>query len=343
MQRGCDFDPVLTVLTWIPTTVSLTHRHQRSHQYQAWSTQCTRAVYYGARQCSRRSVLLSVAASVLSLSLNEAGAVCGEPDPFFAHFLDWREDFASFEGRQIHYRLIGSKKKEKKAKKYPVVYLGDAGVSMASGETLELLGGTDRRVLLVDQLGVGESQSLEGQQKRQWPDMAADELSSVLLQSGIANEKTATKIHLVAVGFGIQVADVLLKRFDADSTGYQVASVVTEGWSLPQSTKNMSFSAMQGERICAAEGAEGGNIDLLRTIYGGTKWNPKAAMKDISALVPVMALQMKEWPSIDLQGTSIREKELDGDGRIPHLAAPDRTLGEMERFFDEVEGRVAEG
>ncbi|CAN8064463.1 unnamed protein product [Agarophyton chilense] len=333
------FHSDLAMLAWIPLThCSRDHRSAR----QLSTSCCEQADHYDRRRCSRRSVLLSAAVAALWLPLRGAEALCGEPDPFFTHFLDWREGFATNGNRQIHYRLIGSKRKENKSKKYPVLYLGDAGTAIASGETLELLGGTDRRILFVDQLGVGESQSLDSQQTYQWSELAADEVSSALLQSDIANKTTRTKIHIVAVGFGIQVADVLLRRSDVERTGYQVASLIAEGWSLPQKTaNNLSFDSMQGDRICAVEGADGGNTDLLRMIYGSSNWNPKIALKDIAASIPIMALRMKDWPSLGMLDMSIREQVLDGSGRIAHLAATEQCLEEMKRFFDEVEGNEA--
>ncbi|PXF48883.1 hypothetical protein BWQ96_01439 [Gracilariopsis chorda] len=275
----------------------------------------------------------------MSNPLKRAEALCGEPDPFFAHFLEWQEDFAAYDRRQVHYRLIGSKKKEQKAKKYPVVYLGDAGVALASGETLELLGKTDRRILFSDLLGVGESQAFNSKDQAEWVDLAANEVSAVLLKSGIADTKAKTvpKLHIVAVGFGIEVADVLLKRSSAERTGYQVASVVAEGWSVPGNMKSITFADIQGEKLCATEGAEGGNINILRTVYQSGEWQPREALKHVSEVVPVLALRMEVSPSIAFQNTRLREEVLRGGGRLPHLMQTEECMVEIDNFLEEVE------
>lgn len=293
-----------------------------------------------ARETTRRSFLLSLVVAALSNPLKRAEALCGEPDPFFAHFIDWQEDFAAYDSRQVHYRLIGSKKKEQKAKKYPVVYIGDAGVALASGETLELLGKTDRRILFSDLLGVGESQPFKPKDQTGWIDLAVDEISAVLLKSGIADSKAKVvpKLHIVAVGFGIEVANALLKRSSAERTGYQVASVVAEGWAVPGNMNSISFADIQGEKLCATEGAEGGDINILRTVYQSREGRPREAIKLLSEVVPVLAIRMEESPSTGVQNTRLREEVLRGSGRLPHLVQTEECMVEIDNFFDEVEG-----
>lgn len=291
---------------------------------------------------SRRTILRALVHLPVALPLitfpARCTAICGEPDPQFAYFIDWTEDFAkSSDGRQIHYRRLGSRKKERKAKKFPVLYVGDGGVSLAAGETLELLGETDRRILFVDMLGVGGSQRLpEGGRldRLKAVGVACEDVRSVLDAEGIGRKSEAMWIHLVAVGFGLEVAEELVRRMGAKGEGVQIASVVAEGWQPVKLVDGViTFEALQGKRVCAEEGAKGGNIDMVRMLYGKGE-DLGDVVKRIGRMVPTLALRTLDAEDL---GAGVEEKEVDYAGRLAHLVGTVDALKEIDIFFEQVE------
>lgn len=311
----------------------------------------------------RRAFLRNVLASVAAIAVNahlpvQARALCGEPDPYFAHYLDWEEGMAkALDGRGVHYRFVGNKRKEVRAGKFPVLYLGDAGVALAAGETLELLGGTDRRVLLVDLLGVGESQPLgTGEFSLSRDDaiaLARDEAFAALSAVGISEQKEDKQqsIHIIASGFGLEVAEALLQKcsndHDTSKLNLAVASVAAEGWTPVQAEKgkDISFELLQGNRICAVEGANSGNISIVRKLYRPTKSSSPSSM--VSAIARIA----KRVPTIALRTFGVRalggsvigaplfvDHEFSQAGRIAHLTGTDDVLNTLDDFYQGIEG-----
>lgn len=283
---------------------------------------------------SRRAILNALL--VATFTALPANAVCGEPDPYFAHYLEWKEGFAKTgEKRSLHYRIVGSEKKERKAGKYPVLFLGDAGVGMTSGETLELLAGTNRRVILADFLGVGQSEKVYVQEMsvQDIVQLACQEVDSILRSARISN---ASQYHVIAAGFGIRVADALLESQVSDMP--KIASVAVEGWS--PITSALSFSELQGNRICALEGAEEGDIDIVRSLYDGKNSNIPQCIGRISNSVPTLALRSNDTQTVKekFKGSKFKEALIPSAGRLAHLDSTEDCLSALESFLDSVDG-----
>lgn len=308
----------------------------------------------------RLSVAASVAVAASGLLSNRANAVCGEPDPFFAHYLDWAEGLANGpNGRHVHYRCVGSRRKEQKAGKFPVIYIGDAGVGIASGETFELLGETDRRIIFVDLLGVGDSDKLPGDgfnlSRADAVALAREEVLAVLGALGIggARAKEPQSLHVVASGFGLQVAEALLTASEdeemAKTINLKVASVAAEGWTSVKAEQSgdITFAALQGTRVCAVEGAEGGDISIVRKLYApgkGSGGSPiVSAIENISKRVPTLALRTFDSRPLDesVMGRGLfTEHVFSQAGRIAHLAGAEDTMKAVDDFFKKVEGSI---
>lgn len=296
-----------------------------------------------SRVRSRRSVLrLALCAPALLSPAARALAVCGSPDPYFAHYVDWREGFArTVGGRRVHFRCVGDRRSERKMGHLPVVYVGDAGVALASGEPLELLAESGRRVVLLDMLGVGESEALalaggrrEGAVREAW-----EEVSAVVREVGAGD---GGRVHVVACGFGLEVAEALVGAGAEGAVG--VASVVAEAWGdvRGEGREGVTFERLQGDRVCAVEGAEGGDAALVRTLYAaGRGRSPMAeAVERVARRVPTLALRTGDVePLGDVRGAAMFEETvLKGAGRVAHLAATEDTLKAMDDFFTKVEG-----
>lgn len=306
----------------------------------------------------RLSVAVSAVAAADSLLSNRANAVCGEPDPFFAHYLDWAEGLASGpNSRNVHYRCVGSRKKEQKAGKFPVIYIGDAGVGIASGETFELLGETERRIVMVDLLGVGDSDKLPGHgfnlSRSDAVALAREEVLAVLGALGIggARAKEPQSLHVVACGFGLEVTDALMRACEDAEIGktinLKIASVAAEGWTPVKAEKSgdISFAALQGTRVCAVEGAEGGDISIVRKLYEpgrGSGESPiVSAIESISKRVPTLALRSFDTRPLDesVMGKGLfTEHVFSQAGRIAHLAGAEDTMKAVDDFFTQIEG-----
>ena len=265
-----------------------------------------------------------------------AHAVCGEPDPYFAHFTEWRENIVNMpDGSTLHYRLVGSRKNEIKTKKNPVLYIADPGVAISSGETLELLGG-DRRVLFTDMLGVGESGSrgMSDASASQLLQQACIELRSAVKSAGFSK---GTMLHIIAAGFGVQIAEALMNDLQQDGIG--VLSVVAEG--LGSVSDDVSFESLLGKRSCAVEGGEAGNLGIARVVYGdGANVNgTEEAVKRLSQRVTTMNLRTADYTysSMKADRGMYVEKVINGNARLAHLANTEECLSVLDDFFIAVE------
>lgn len=282
----------------------------------------------------RRAVLL-----LALLHAAPARALCGEPDPYFAHYLDWAEALAqTASGRRVHYRVVGSRRKERRQRKFPVVYLGDAGVALAAGETLELLGDSARRVVRLDMLGVGESDAVRGVVGRAaLVETACEDVVAVLADVGVGEGGC---VHVVACGFGLEVAEALVR----EGTGVRVASVAVEGWRPPAGPKGegVTFAELQGGSVCAVEAAEGGDLEMVRRVYGGREGaRMLEAVRKVAGVVPTLALRTFDTEPLE---TRLREMPrfeevvFSQAGRVAHLAGAMDTAKALDDFFTRVEG-----
>lgn len=327
-----------TKQTWLPGHGIMPRCIQRTQPKLAWTTSVPPISPFSttAKACSeppsryvpRRAVLRALA--VLSLPLSgSARAICGAEDPFFAHFVEWQENMAgASSGRAVHYRIVGSKKKEEKAKKLPVLYIGDAGAGITAGETLELLCGTDRRLVCFDMLGVGDSTPFNYEQRSN-DDLKSEavlEARGVLKSTGLDR----SRFHVVGAGFGLGVAEQLIEE------GLPVASVVAEAWSWPSSGSQLSFKELQGDRICAKEAAEAGDVKLLNAVYRSRNKGGKESIRSIARRVPTLALRRDGEDAIGKE-PSLREAVLSAEDRLLHLSATEPFIRAADDFFGVVE------
>lgn len=340
------------------TRATATHKHCCSAEPDRRGSIVSRQEH-SRRAFLRLSFATAVAVYAGSQGPEDAFAICGEPDPFFAHYLEWTEGLAEGpNGRSVHYRCVGSGKKEKKAGKFPVVYIGDAGVALASGETLELLGESDRRIIFADLLGVGDSDSLpeEGSNldRAAATLVARDEVLSVLRTIGIGGAKTKEPqpVHIVASGFGLEVTNAILTATEdagmPKKINLNIASVAAEGWSPIKrgESGDITFAGLQGTRVCAIEGAHAGNISILRKLYepvvGSGRSPVVSAIENISKRVPTLGLRTYDTRPLDesvTNGALFTERVFSQAGRLAHLVGTEDTMKALDEFFAEVEVR----
>jgi hypothetical protein len=128
----------------------------------------------------------------------------------YAVFLSFTEQDLQVDGRAVHYRVAGDAKNETKAGVLPVLCLGDAGLSMDALEPMELLAQTQRRIIRIDSLGTGDSESVAESVATSRADivaLAALEARAVLASLGVGSQ--ARPVHLFCAGFGAEVAGAL--------------------------------------------------------------------------------------------------------------------------------------
>jgi hypothetical protein len=112
--------------------------------------------------------------------------------------------------RAVHYRVAGDAKNETKAGVLPVLCLGDAGLSMDALEPMELLAQTQRRIIRIDSLGTGDSESVAesvAATRAGIVALAALEARAVLASLGVGSQ--TKPVHLFCAGFGVEVAGAL--------------------------------------------------------------------------------------------------------------------------------------
>lgn len=194
---------------------------------------------------------------------------------------------------------------------------------MQAAEPLEYLGSTDRRIVYFDMLGVGISEGRGTLERGQMMPAAVEEAQSVINAVGVSDEGG---VHVVAAGFGLEVAEGLIGRKD----GMKVASVVAEGWQ--RIGEQVTMEDMVGGRVCGREAGAGGNLQLVRTVYGRGEWSD--VLGRIAGRVPTLALR-GDGKEV---GGNVEEREVAGGGRLPHLGKTEAALAEMDSFFQRVEG-----
>lgn len=275
-------------------------------------------------------------------------AMCGEPDPFFAHYLDWRENVTGVSsGREVHYRLVGNVRKERKSKRYPVLFLGDAGVSLAIWETMELLGGSDRRLLFVDLLGVGDSDKVSpavlGDDKERL-ELAVEETLAVLKAADIGrNPPKGLKkqpMHVMAAGFGLRVAEGVMSRLGEGGMKGDVefVSLTAEAWGKDAAAE---VRQLVGEKVCAVEALERGDKSLLTAVVKESDGS-EDVVRRIAKLVPTLALRTMEQKTLKGDANNVKQIVVDGRGRLAHLSSSQQTSDAIDTFLSDIEQKINE-
>lgn len=301
----------------------------------------TRSSSVDASKPSRRNFLriLPLLSVIPYLQARPSLAMCGEPDPFFAHYLDWREDVTGVSsGREVHYRLVGNVRKERNSKRYPVIFLGDAGVSLAIWETMELLGGSDRRLLFVDLLGVGDSDKVSpailGDDKERL-ELAVEETLAVLKATDIGrNPPKGLKkqpMHVVAAGFGLRVAEGVIRRL----RDVEFVSLTAEAWGKDAAAE---VRQLVGEKICAVEALERGDKSLLTAVVKESD----DVVRRMSKILPTLALRTTEQKGLKGDANNVKQVVVDGGGRLAHLSSSQQTSDAIDTFLSEIEQKINE-
>lgn len=198
-------------------------------------------------------------------------------------------------------------------------------MGMQVAEPLEYLASTDRRIVYFDMLGVGMSEGKGVWERGEMRGAAVEEAVRVLKAVGVSDEGG---VHVVAAGFGLEVAEELIVQ----KGGMKVASVVAEGWE--RIGGQVTMEDMVGDQVCGREAGAGGDFELVRTVYGRGEW--RDVVRRIAGWVPTLALR-GDGRGV---GGNVEEKEVVGGGRLPHLTMTKAALAEMDRFFQGVEGKA---
>ncbi len=186
---------------------------------------------------SRRAVLLGTGFLLAAGAPREAGALCGDKAASWEFWIPWNEELIAVSKetgtgtaksltRSVFYRVVGDVKNEdgskdkglsintltsrdaKSGKRHLVLVVPDKFRDHEYLTTLEALVTSDRRVVLYDAMGTGQSEPLSPEQKQ---DLQADEgkaLAFAVKELGdmwITLQKTlkVDQVHLFAHGFGV--------------------------------------------------------------------------------------------------------------------------------------------
>jgi len=170
---------------------------------------------------SRRAMIKSLVFGALSFAgadFKPASAFCGDPYPRWAYSVDFNDGVIPYEGQNLYLKVVGNERNEKKAKKQPLVVIpGGPGLSHDYLETIEAVAQTERRVILFDPLGTGQSSRTK---KTLSVRSMVDQVNAIIRELGL------TKYHMFAHGFGVPVALQKMKELkQTKNTGELVASV----------------------------------------------------------------------------------------------------------------------
>jgi len=184
---------------------------------------------------SRRAVLLGTGFLLAAGAPREAGALCGDKAASWEFWIPWNEELITVSKetgtaksltRSVFYRVVGDVKNEdgskdkglsintltsrdaKSGKRHLVLVVPDKFRDHEYLTTMEALVTSDRRVVLYDAMGTGQSEPLSPEQKQ---DLQADEgkaLAFAVKELGdmwITLQKTlkVDQVHLFGHGFGV--------------------------------------------------------------------------------------------------------------------------------------------
>jgi len=187
----------------------------------------------------RRKILGAALAGALAsvMAPRQAGAICGGKPASWEFWIPWNEELitvSNFEGsarsgkRSVFYRVVGDVKNENGSKdkgavtgkRHLVLVVPDKFRDHEYLTTLEALVTSDRRVVLYDPLGTGQSQPLSPEQKQE---IEADEgkaLAFAVEELGdmwvtLQKELKVDQVHVFGHGFGALVANQFAKNTPA--------------------------------------------------------------------------------------------------------------------------------
>uniref|UniRef100_A0A7S3XPS5 AB hydrolase-1 domain-containing protein n=1 Tax=Heterosigma akashiwo TaxID=2829 RepID=A0A7S3XPS5_HETAK len=158
----------------------------------------------------RRELLALGGGLVAAAGMNNrpAGAWCGDPYPAWAYTLNFNDGVIPYQGSQLYIRVVGDEYYEKRVKRKPLIVLpGGPGLSHDYLETLEAVSQTQRRVVLFDPLGTGQSGPRPpAAASAGSPRSLLDQLNRVISELGLK------EYHLFAHGYSSVVALEKLKQ-----------------------------------------------------------------------------------------------------------------------------------
>ncbi|KAA8498552.1 Proline iminopeptidase [Porphyridium purpureum] len=282
------------------------------------------------------SAIAAAAAFVSSVPVEPAAAFCGDEDPFWAHFVDWKEELipVALSGSKaqcnILVRSLGNQKKERAAKVLPVIFIADLALPHEYLEPLEALAESQRRLYFFDQLGTGSSDAVP-------ENIGLDAVQLRVAQvAAILEHYKLPRVHVFGHGFGGAVALAI-----AEQQPQRVASLILESpvfsYSPAQLTdvrRLLQASAAQTALpLCAAEALQGAAAQdaLQQSIrYVSASLAPSSSPQNHD-LIPTYVLQppgdtlSKEAVAV-LQKSSDRNSiaALNSDEHSPHLYSSSR-------------------
>lgn len=251
------------------------------------------------------------------------------------------EDDVQVDGRRVHFRVLGDFRKEKKAHIFPVLCLGDIGLSMDDLEPLELLAKSDRRVILIDHLGTGESEKLENApetlSRAELAKLAAEETRAVLENvTFVTPERT---VHAFCSGFGMEVAASLasgsMSNVPEGSTSKNIrfASIIVEPSIARRSLPSESLP------ICAVDAVKRGDSRLLHmhTVASqdsnSSSKSGSASFRKLASSYPTLCLVSKLNAAPAYESVPAERKYIPGPIGLPHLDDNETVLQEVDDFM----------
>jgi hypothetical protein len=184
----------------------------------------------------------AVTAAVLP---REAGAICGAKPASWEFWIPWNEELVSVGNsgnsaksgkRSVFYRVVGdiknengSKDKGDRGKRHLMLVVPDKFKDHEYLTTLEALVTSDRRVVLYDAMGTGQSEPLPPAQREE---LQADEEKALAfavseladMWSTLKKELKVDQVHVFGHGFGARVANEFAKANPGAVTSLVLAS-----------------------------------------------------------------------------------------------------------------------
>jgi hypothetical protein len=204
----------------------------------------------GTGNPDRRRVLRATAGALASALAAvgvpiEVGAICGAKPASWEFWIPWNEELitvgnsvgvAKSGKRSVFYRVVGdvknengSKDKGDRGKRHLMLVVPDKFKDHEYLTTLEALVTSDRRVVLYDAMGTGQSEPLQQQQKEKLEadddvalEFAVGELTD--MWATLKEELKVDQVHVFGHGFGARVANEFAKANPKAVTSLVLAS-----------------------------------------------------------------------------------------------------------------------
>jgi len=271
--------------------------------------------------------------------------------------LNFNDGVIPYKGSDLYIREIGSERREKTLKLHPLVVIpGGPGFSHDYLETIEAVAQTERRVLLFDPLGTGQSSKKAGPFST--VDLV-DQVNALLKAIGVK------EYHLYAHGSGVAAALEKLKQVRQKAGGEKILSLTCaspfekgkdlissfseKSWKENPEAKKQLLNNRKVTPICVEESLKtSSSLQYTETFLNLENWDCSPFMEYVTCPVTITYGRNDLVPESSVLGfksqitasTPVQTKCFEKSGHLAHLDEKEEYLQFLQDFLNKVDDDI---